>query len=218
MSDVLENPPLPLGYSPLKPGAIVNVVTCLEMRSPPAARPARPGDVDFDLQPWHPSLPEFRDLFRRVGQDWLWYSRLIMADEKLRAIIDHADVDLYRLSEHGEVLGLLELDFRDPGQCELYFFGLVPQAIGKGAGRYLVDRGIALAWNRGPDDKGVGKAPIQRLWVHTCTFDHPSALGFYQKAGFKPYAFMVEVAEDPRLTGHLPREAAPHVPLLEVKP
>jgi GNAT superfamily N-acetyltransferase len=213
MSDAIENPPLPLGYSPLKPGQIVNVVTCLEMLAPPAPRPARPGDVNFELLPWRPSLPEFRDLFRRVGQDWLWYSRLIMADEKLRAIIDHPDVDLYRLSEGGEVLGLLELDFRDKGQCELSFFGLVPAAIGKGAGRFLVDRGIALAWNR-----GAAKQPITRLWVHTCTFDHPAALGFYQKAGFKPYAFMVEVAEDPRLTGHLPREAAPHVPLLDRLP
>ena len=213
MSDATQNPPLPLGYSPLKPGQIANVVTCLEMLAPPAPRPARAGDEAFVLEPWvRPSVADFRDLFRRVGEDWLWYSRLVMADEKLRAILDSPDVDLYRLYQGGEVLGLLELDFREKGQCELSFFGLVPAAIGKGAGRYLVDRGIALAWNRGPD-----KAPIQRLWVHTCTFDHPAALGFYQKAGFKPYAFMVEVAEDPRGAGHLPRHAAPHVPLLEVK-
>ena len=58
---------------------------------------------------------------------------------------------------------------------------------------------------------------IERFWVHTCTFDHPNALGFYQKAGFKPYAFMVEVADDPRFTGHLPRDAAPHIPLIEAR-
>ncbi|MBK8159717.1 MAG: GNAT family N-acetyltransferase [Rhodospirillaceae bacterium] len=211
MSDATQNPPLPLGYSPLKPGQIANVVTCLDMRTPPAPRAARPGDEKFVLEPWvRPSVADFRALFRRVGEDWLWYSRLIMADEKLRAILDSPDVDLYRLYEGGEVLGLLELDFREAGQCELSFFGLVPQAIGKGAGRYLVDRGIALAWNR-----GGARPPIQRLWVHTCTFDHPAALGFYQKAGFKPYAFMVEVQDDPRLTGHLPRKAAPHVPVLD---
>lgn len=208
----MSNPPLPLGYSPLVPGQIANVVTCLEMLAPRAPRALRPGDEAFVLAPWvKPSIADFRDLFRRVGQDWLWHSRLHMADEKLRGILDSPDVDLYRLIEGDVVLGLLELDFRDPGQCELSFFGLIPEAIGKGAGRYLVDRGIALAWNR-----DAGKAPIERLWVHTCTFDHPAALGFYQKAGFVPYAFMVEVQDDPRLTGHLPRHAAPHIPLVEV--
>jgi hypothetical protein len=57
--------------------------------------------------------------------------------------------------------------------------------------------------------------PISRLWVHTCTFDHPNALGFYQRSGFRPYAVMVEVHKDPRLTGHLPREASPRVPLID---
>lgn len=206
----MSNPTLPLGYSPLAPGQIANVVTCLEMLTPPAPRAARSGDERFRLVPWSPTLDEFRALFRRVGEAWLWYSRLVMADAKLQAILDAKDVDLYRLMEGDDVLGLLELDFREAGQCELSFFGVVPEAIGKGAGRYLIDRGIALAWNRDP-----GKPPIKRLWVHTCTFDHPNALGFYQKAGFKPYAFMVEVQDDPRLTGHLPRHAAPHVPLLE---
>lgn len=207
----MSNPPLPTGYSPIRPGQIANVVTCLEMLAPPAPRAPRPGDAGFALTPWEkPSLADFRELFRRVGQDWMWYSRLVMVDDKLSAIIEDPEVDLYRLWEGGKVLGLLELDFRDPGQCELSFFGLVPEAIGKGAGRYLVDRAIALAWNR-----RQGQRPITRMWVHTCTFDHPAALGFYQKAGFRPYAFMVEVSDDPRLSGHLPREAAPHVPLIE---
>lgn len=226
MSNPPSNPPLPSGYSPLQPGQVANVVTCLEMLTPPPPRAPRASDASLALTPWQrPSLDAFRALFRLVGQDWLWHSRLHMADAKLRAILDDADVDLYRLMEGDAVLGLLELDFREAGQCELSFFGLVPGAIGKGAGRFLVDRGIALAWNRGPDSQGMGKQAISRqpisrqaisrMWVHTCTFDHPAALGFYQKAGFKPYAFMVEVQDDPRLTGHLPRSAAPHVPLIE---
>ncbi|WP_374313780.1 GNAT family N-acetyltransferase [Dongia sp.] len=206
----MTNPTLPLGYSPLAPGQIANVVTCLEMLAPPAPRAARAGDEKFRLVPWKATLDEFRALFRRVGEDWLWYSRLIMADAKLQAILDDENVDLYRLMDGDAVLGLLELDFREAGQCELSFFGVVPEAIGKGAGRYLIDRGIHLAWNR-----RTGQAPIERMWVHTCTFDHPNALSFYQKAGFVPYAFMVEVQDDPRLTGTLPRSAAPHIPLVE---
>ena len=54
----------------------------------------------------------------------------------------------------------------------------------------------------------------QRIWVHTCTSDHPSALSFYQKYGFVAYKRAIEIADDPRLTGNVPREAASHVPIL----
>jgi hypothetical protein len=70
----------------------------------------------------------------------------------------------------------------------------------------LVNFAIDRAWAR----------PIRRLWAHTCNFDHPAALAFYYRSGFRPYAFMVDVADDPRLTGHMPRTAAPHVPLLDM--
>ncbi|MBL8708757.1 MAG: GNAT family N-acetyltransferase [Rhodospirillaceae bacterium] len=207
----MDNPPLPTGYSPIRPGQIANVVTCLEMTAPPVPPQPRPGDEAYRLEPWGtPDLGAYRALFARIGQDWMWYSRLVMTDAKLAATLNDPKVDLYRLlGAGGAVLGLLELDFREQGQCELAFFGLVPDAIGSGAGRFLVERGIALAWARDVDGRR-----IDRLWVHTCTFDHPRALGFYQKAGFKPYAFMVEVADDPRLSGHLPCAAAPQVPLL----
>ncbi|MCY4565611.1 MAG: GNAT family N-acetyltransferase, partial [Gammaproteobacteria bacterium] len=55
----------------------------------------------------------------------------------------------------------------------------------------------------------------RRLWVHTCTFDHPGALDFYIRTGFVPYRRQIEVADDPRITGVLPRSAAPQVPLLD---
>jgi hypothetical protein len=57
----------------------------------------------------------------------------------------------------------------------------------------------------------------QRIWVHTCTSDHPAALGFYRKMGFVPYKRAIEIADDPRLTGELPRTAAGHVPVVSGK-
>ncbi|MFL5217644.1 MAG: GNAT family N-acetyltransferase, partial [Microvirga sp.] len=56
--------------------------------------------------------------------------------------------------------------------------------------------------------------PIARLWVHTCSLDHPRAVAFYLGAGFRPYKRAIEVADDPRLTGDLPRDAEPQVPLI----
>lgn len=203
------NPPLPLGYSPLAPGKIANVVTCLEMTERPQPRPVRPLDHPLDLQRLdRPDLDGYRSLFRRIGEDWLWYSRLVMPDSDLHAILESPQVEVYILRRDRETIGLLELDFRHEGQCELAFFGLVKEAIGNGAGRYLMDQAIAKAWAK----------PIGRFWVHTCTFDHPSAIDFYQRSGFRPYAFAVEVQDDPRLTGHLPRTVAPRVPVIDRQP
>jgi hypothetical protein len=66
-----------------------------------------------------------------------------------------------------------------------------------------MDQAIARAWAK----------PISRFWLHTCNFDHPAALAFYRRSGFTPYKMMAEVMDDPRLTGLLPRDAAPHVPI-----
>jgi GNAT superfamily N-acetyltransferase len=198
-----NNPPLPMGYSPLPQGKIANVVTCLEMRERPQLSIPATGELSFER--WSsPDLEAYRALFRAVGENWLWVSRLIMPDEKLAAIIHHPDVEIYVIQANGRKIGLLELDFRQPGECELVFCGLVADAIGQGAGRLLITQAVDRAWAR----------PIERFWLHTCHFDHPSAILFYQKAGFHPYSFLVEVIDDPRLTGDLPETAAPHIPLL----
>jgi GNAT superfamily N-acetyltransferase len=194
---------LPLGYSPVAAGHVANVVTCLEMTAPVPPRPAAGG---FELRAIdRQDLAAYRALFREVGEDWLWFSRLVMPDGELAAILGDPRVELLALHAGGGRIGLLELDFRQVGVCELAFFGVAPQAIGSGAGRYLMNEAIGRAWAR----------PIRRLWVHTCTFDHPNALAFYLRSGFTPFARMVEVAQDPRLSGHLPRRAAAHVPILE---
>lgn len=204
-----SNPPLPHGYSPVPPGKLANVVTCLEMLQRPPKKPVKPMERPLTVERWEqPGLDDYRALFRRVGEDWMWTSRLLMPDETLSATLADPGVEVYRLYDGRRVLGLLELDFREEGECELAFFGLVREAIGQGAGRFLMDQAIAKAWSRS----------IGRLWVHTCSFDHPGAVAFYTRSGFAPYAFMVEVHEDPRRTGQLPPTAAPHVPFIPLQP
>jgi GNAT superfamily N-acetyltransferase len=195
---------LPDGYSDVPAGKIAAVVTHLEMTE----RPALPSDPEGD---WSlrrvecPALDWYRELYRRVGEEWLWFSRTQMTDTELAAIVQAPLVEVYALVHDGRDEGLLELDFRDAGQCEIAFFGVTAKLIGSGAGRWLMNRALELSWSR----------PITRLWVHTCTFDHPSALGFYQRAGFRPFRRQVEVADDPRLDGRAPRDAARHVPIIE---
>jgi GNAT superfamily N-acetyltransferase len=194
-----------MSFSDVPAGKIAAVVTSLEMFQRPAPRPER-DDVAFTLQRVpYPELAWFRKLFRGVGENWIWFSRLTMPDAELAAIVHDPLVEVYVLKSGGDEAGLLELDFRTPHECELSFFGLTPPFVGTGAGRWLMNRAIELTWSR----------PIKRLWVHTCTFDHPAALAFYVGSGFRPFRLQIELADDPRLTGVLPRNSAPHVPLIE---
>jgi ribosomal protein S18 acetylase RimI-like enzyme len=188
------------GVTDLPAGKIAAVVTYLEMRAPPPRRAA--------LGPWTleriSDVPRYRALYRRVGEPWLWFSRLVMPAAELSLILTHPAVEAFALLKDGGDIGILELDFRQPGEAEIAFFGVVPEAIGTGAATFLMDEAIARAFARS----------IERLWLHTCTLDHPRAVAFYRRAGFTPYKRAIEIADDPRATGHLPPEAGPGVPLV----
>ncbi|MCX7558485.1 GNAT family N-acetyltransferase [Sulfitobacter sp. F26204] len=191
------------GLHDVPAGKVAMVVTHLEMLAPaPTSGKAEPHDITFRRV--EADLAWYRDMFDRVGTDWLWYGRRRLEDCALASILNDPDVALYTLQKDGRDEALLELDFRTNGQCELAYFGLTKALIGTGAGRYLMDQAIRLAW----------AAPIKRFHVHTCTLDSAQALDFYQRSGFTPYKRQVEVDNDPRLSGHLPTNAAPHVPLI----
>ncbi|MET4259175.1 GNAT superfamily N-acetyltransferase [Bradyrhizobium sp. S3.12.5] len=195
---------LPDGYSDIPAGKIAAIVTHLEMTARPPHRNDPPGawivrKVDA------PPLDWYRDLYRRVGEEWLWFSRARMTDAELAAIIHAPGIEIYALVVGGRDEGLLELDFRDPGQCELVYFGVTAGLIGTGAARFLMNRALERAWS----------GDVRRVWVHTCTFDHPSAVAFYQRSGFIPFRRQIEVADDPRLDGTVSRDAAKHVPIIE---
>ena len=182
-------------------GQVAAVVTYLEMDERPEALPIPASPLRLEL--WTAVDPErYRVLFRRVGQKWLWFSRLAMDDATLRAKVAdvHAVVD-----EAGDEVGLLELDFRDKGECLIRFLGLVPELAGRGHGRWLFASALALAW----------QPEVKRVRVHTCTLDHPAALPAYLRAGFRACGRALETFPDPRLSGLLPRDAAPQIPLLD---
>ncbi len=182
-------------------GEVAAIVTYLEMDERPAAI-AVP-ESPLRLERWPAVDPDrYRALFRRVGEKWLWFSRLAMDDATLRTKVAevHAVVD-----EAGREAGLLELDFGVPGECLIRFLGLVPELAGPGHGRWLFAQALALAWR--PD--------VVRVRVHTCSLDHPAALPAYLRAGFKARSRAFESFPDPRLTGLLRRDAAPQVPLLD---
>lgn len=193
------------GFHPVPPGKIAAIVTHLEMREPPAMRPATLPEGATLTRIETPETGWYRDLFTRVGAlDWLWFSRLRMDDTTLSGILGDPDVEIYSLNVDGQSQGLLELDFRDGETCELAFLGLTPAGQGKGAGRAMMSVAITRAFAR----------PITRFHIHTCTFDSPVALPFYIRSGFLPIRREVEVVDDPRLDGTIPPNAAAHIPVI----
>jgi GNAT superfamily N-acetyltransferase len=196
--------PLSDGYSDVAPGKLASVHTYLEMLAKPELRPEHTSNSCGLRFAERPEPDWYRNLFRRVGEQYLWASRLIASDKDLRSELHSSDVEVFVLDVNGEEAGLLQLDFREPASCELALFGLTTTAIGHGVGRWLMNRAIELAWSR----------PILRFWVHTCSLDHPAAMAFYMRSGFVPYKRGIEIYDDPRLAGVLSKDAAPHVPQL----
>ena len=206
MTQPMPTIPLDLdGYTELPPGRIANVVTYLEMRMPPGRRQPESGSGLSLRSVRAPSLDWYRNLYRRIGERWLWFSRSVMDDRALAARLAAPTTEILALERDGDAIGFVELDRSVEGEVEIAMFGVVPEATGTGAARFLMDEALALAWVPG----------TRRVWLHTCTFDHPAAIPFYRRAGFTPYKFAIEVSPDPRLSGQLPRHAGPHVPLIE---
>lgn len=164
------------------------VVTWLEAAAPPS-RPRPPAPMLRGLsllRAERPPVSFFRYLYHVVGRDYEWTDLHAVSDEDLRAFAQDPAVALYVAYLTGWPAGFAMLDRRAlpdraPGLCEIAYFGLAPEAIGRGMGDWLLGCAVHAAW------EGVwAGSPSSRLSVNTCTLDHPRALPLYQRWGFRP--------------------------------
>lgn len=200
-----DTPFLADGYHALAPGKLANFVTYLEINGKPdRPRRAAPDGVTLEsIDSWN--TDEFLALYKEIGWEWLWSGRLLLSPEQLDAKLAEPTLRSWCPVKDGRRLGLLELNLKHPEETEISYFGLVPDAIGGGLGRWLIEEAIEIAFAR---------PGVRRLWLHTCTFDSPQALPFYMHMGFVPYARAVEVHDDVRLLGRIDERAGPHIPLI----
>lgn len=151
------------------------VTTYLEMFEPPAyGRPSLEGM--HVLRCLHPTAAYYRFLYAEVGRDWEWKDRDAISDDSLQLWLEHPGLELYVLFVDGHPAGYSELT-RLRGEVKIVYFGLLPAYIGRGLGRQWLEWTIHEAWNE----------ETRRLWVHTCTLDHPRALANYERAGLRVY-------------------------------
>jgi GNAT superfamily N-acetyltransferase len=193
------------GLTPVPAGTVPAIVTHLEM-----ARPA-PSPADAPLPEGvrlerlgADALARYLALFRSVGAPWLWVSRLKLPGAEIAAMLGDERRQAFAVMRGGREIGLVELDETREGETELVYFGLVQEVTGRGLGKALMQAAIRLAFLR----------PIGSLTVHTCTLDDPAALPFYMRMGFRAVRQEIELIDDPRLTGLLPADCAPQIPII----
>ena len=191
-----------MGYEPVADTELAAVVTYLEMHERPAIEvPAS----TLDLQRIeNPTAERYRQLFRLVGAPWLWFSRLTLDDEKLGEIIAHPKVELYvALDGNGRDVGMLELDFREEGECELAFVGLVPDLTGLGHGRWLLAEAVSRAWRDGVagSTSTLARSIIPPRWPRIAA---PAS---------RPTSARSSASPTRGCSASLPKDCAPQVPL-----
>ena len=155
------------------------VITYLEMTERPTfAHPHLPaGPAAALIAADTPPLWYFLALYEAVGRDHEWTDLYEQPEGEITAFLQDEAVTLYTLMRAGWPHGFFVLDGREAGICNLAWLGLVPQAIGRGLGSYLLETAVHTAWEQ-PD--------VEKVTVNTNTLDHPRALTLYQKAGFAP--------------------------------
>lgn len=155
-------------------------ITYLRMtRRPSFSVPPLPEGVRLE-RAIDPPVWYFLSLYDAVGRDYEWQDRFDQAENDpaaLQAFVRDPDVVIWTALTRGWPQGFFVLDWREPGLCDLAYFGLVPQAIGSGLGRPLLETAIATGWQRDG---------VEAMTVNTCTLDHPRASSLYQKMGFAP--------------------------------
>ena len=112
--------------------------------------------------------------YKQVGKKHRWIDRLSWSDGKWINYISNKNLETYIISESDELAGFFELLYNpELKETEISYFGLLEEYIGKGIGGYALSVAIKKSFEKN----------IRRVWLHTCTLDHPNALKNYIARG-----------------------------------
>ena len=151
------------------------VRTYLEMSERGRLDPAGPPDGDVALTRVEHCPPDlYRRLYADVGRAYHWVDRLGWTDDDITRHLESPGLELWLLEEQGAPAGYFELWTCSDGSIQVGYFGLLPHAIGRGLGKFLLTRAVERAWDLG----------ATRVWLHTSSLDHSSALPNYLARGF----------------------------------
>ena len=154
-------------------------MTYLEMTDRPTTPPPpKPVNIQTALLCAEtPPTDYFLYLYQTVGAEHEWTDWLQRPREDVEAFVENPKVLLYTLMVEGWPGGFFMLDASEEGCCDLAYFGLVPQAVGRKLGHWFLATAVECGW---------AQPGTERMTVNTNTLDHPRALGLYQRIGFRP--------------------------------
>jgi len=149
--------------------------TYLEMRDPAALVPAVAPAVDVTIDRESPCAPAlYRRMYLGVGSEYRWTDRAGWTDDDIAAHLAKPGLEIWIARVSGADAGFFELDPMPGGTVQIAYFGLLPGFVGRKLGGYLLTEAVRRAWSLAPS----------RVWLHTCTLDHPAALPNYLARGF----------------------------------
>lgn len=179
-------------------------ITYLEMLSPDEVRPSASTPPDTLLMQAAEASPELgRFLYTAVGGAWYWRDRLAWTWREWHERLSRPEVETWVLYVRGTPAGYFELEAQPKGNAQIIYFGLIPSFVGRGLGGYLLTKAAERAWRM--------RSGIVRVWVHTCSLDHASALPNYLKRGFRIFTEETTVLNLPDVPpGPWPGAMGPH--------
>jgi GNAT superfamily N-acetyltransferase len=152
--------------------------TYLEMNEPQCLVTAESPDPRARIEQVLGCPPSFfRYLYAEVGRNYHWVDRLSWTDGAVKDYLTDPTMSLWLMSVAGSPAGYFELKRHEDGSTEIAYFGLLPEFIGRGLGKFLLTVAVRQAWTSGAN----------RVWLHTCTLDDPAALPNYEARGFRPF-------------------------------
>lgn len=116
--------------------------------------------------------------YQEVGRDWAWHDRLTWTEGQWSSYAARDGLSTWIAKLDGVEIGYAELESQAGGDVQLCYFGLLPDYIGQGLGGAMLSRVIEIAW---------AIPGAKRVWLHTCTADHPGARANYESRGFEVY-------------------------------
>lgn len=163
------------------------VVTYLELADP-GALVAASAVAGLGLRLVDRGSPLVRTVQAQVGADYGWGASSRTERKWREYLAAHPAEQYWMVTFEEEIAGVAYLEPQPGGAVELSAFGLLPEYLGRGLGAYALTLALQQAWATEP----LGAQKVQRVWLHTCSLDHPNALANYRKRGLRPYRVEVE--------------------------
>ena len=113
--------------------------------------------------------------YKQIGKKHQWVDRLVWQDKNWMDYVSNKNLKTFILQKKEDLIGYFELIFNN-NDCEIAYFGILEEYIGRGYGGFLLSEAIKIGFKN-----------ANRIWVHTCSLDHANAIENYKSRGMKVF-------------------------------